>query len=443
MKDWDWIAGCSRVVVLASMLFISAAVAETPSAPGGPTNLLGAQPTRINSENAIHFKRYFPPEVFQLFGSAQLEISAALNVAGAELLDLNAGHTALLTSNNPDAPALRKALNVADALPYGGASVIQMEPNVETRAQKILLNASAVFAKQRVIDAELRLFLVRDNKYQHALAARFVRNYVLTDETTPLSSQYFREALTLQTPQALAGYSWTTYRFIGADEDMLWVYSPATAKVRQLSNSNRGDDFLQLGFSVDDLFTWSGSRQSIVAQAIEELEVLMPVETQANKLITHDGDCVVTDRLDSTGSLGSNWNFQALEFPRGAAWLPARVIFVPRKVWKILITPNDPYAAHGRQILYIDQGSFLPVYKEVFERNGALHKIVFSVFGSSQSEAGARQIEWRSTVAVAPQRSEAAMLDVARSWRCGGARTGARVSDLEPIKAPKETAKAS
>jgi hypothetical protein len=396
---------------------------------------------RISAENAVHFKRYFPPEVFQLFSSAQFEINAAASVAGAELLDLKAGHSALLTAKNPDAPALRKALNVAGGLPYGDASAIQMEANLEAKAQKIFLNVSAVFAQQKVLDAELRLFLVRDNKFQNALAARFVRNYILTDETMPLSTQFFREALTLQTPQALAGYSWTTYRFIGADEDMLWVYSPATAKVRQLSSANRGDDFLQLGFSVDDLFTWSGSQHSIVVQTIEEQDVLVPVETQGSKLVTHDGDCMVTDRLDATGGLSSNWNFQALEFPRGAAWLPARVVFVPRKVWKILVTPNDPFAAQGRQILYIDQKSFQPIYKEVFERSGSLHRIVFSVFGSSQSEAGPRRLEWRSTVAIAPQKSETAMLDVARSWSCSTVRDGARASDLEPIKATKEMAK--
>jgi hypothetical protein len=79
------------------------------------------------------------------------------------------------------------------------------------------------------------------------------------------------------------------------------------------------------------------------------------------------------------------WNVENRRYFEGDAWLPSSSVWVPRRVVPIELVARDPYSEYGRQRLYVDSESFLPLLKVVYDKAGELSKIVISSYGLNLS----------------------------------------------------------
>jgi hypothetical protein len=396
---------------------------------------LSALPQRISSETVDSVRAYVPSELHALFTSGQIEIEAASQVAGIEAWDLNRlSQVVSGASLTLDAAAWRKILLKAEILPFGSASSIAADIDAEQSARKILMNSSAALAQHGYIEQDLRFFSLASGKLEAILDARLARVYPIAIEDVPLNSQFFRERFSFESPEKIQGYSWLTYRFLPPDEDMVWIYSPAIKKVRQVSAENRYDEVLKLGFSVDDLFTWSGAFQAASVQNLGEREIFFPfAPLDWYKGVDAEDGCRSLSAIDQNQGLRTRWNFASLQFPRGAGWLPSSVVYVPRKMWKLEILPSTPYAGYSRIVLYVDQQTQLPIFKFVFDLNGELSRMVQSLFGVDVVD-GRPQFFWQGASIFSPHDARALVLSLVKQRTCRGSSAKPMLDSFEPQK---------
>ena len=188
--------------------------------------------------------------------------------------------------------------------------------------------------------------------------------------------QLFRELLSFKTPQVLADFSFLTFRLAGNVEDALFEYSGAISKTRQLTGSNRGDPLLVFPFSLDDLMGWSGKIENLDAELSETVKAFAPFQgTEPVSISKAEGtECV---GLQDGKSPLVQWNFDKHSVA-GAGWLPVSSTYAERNLFRIEASSRDPYSLSGRQVIYIDRDSMMPVYRIVYDRGGDLWKIVIS-----------------------------------------------------------------
>jgi len=245
--------------------------------------------------------------------------------------------------------------------------------------------------------------------------------------------QLFRERLQITDPEPLHTYTWLTYRFLGTEEDRVWIYSPPLQKVRLATGSNRTDPFLVSTFTLDDLLTWSGKVELGDAHYKERVVGLVPFPSEhLGELKGEEGSCIPTKA--STEAALPVFNFETRKFSTGAGWVPTNTIFVPRELVRLEIYPRDFYSAYGRQILYIDAKSLLPVYKVVFDRGGVPVKLVMTSFGLGASEGDrARAVvpSFTLTISLVGKRSDAFIFD---SFKYCGRLEEKTLSELDPYK---------
>ncbi len=228
-----------------------------------------------------------------------------------------------------------------------------------------------------------------------------------------------QEVLDYFSPSAVFGMASITWRYRGSEDDLVWLYSPVIGKSRQIFGANRSDPILGGVLTMDDLFCFSAKLQSVEAKVVGEKALLVPLPGLTPlKLVMEPvlsaPNAALLDRLTrrqlgsapggDAGSIGKaltvrggfqredgvtssvQWNYDTREFPQGAPWIPTSVMFAPREVWILELSPLDPYYLAGRQILVVDKETMLPVYKVVYDRAGAYQKTVISAWSQAISE---------------------------------------------------------
>ena len=228
-----------------------------------------------------------------------------------------------------------------------------------------------------------------------------------------------QEVLDYFSPSAVFGMASITWRYRGAEDDLVWLYSPVIGKSRQVFGANRSDPILGGVLTIDDLFCFSTKLQSVEAKVVGEKALLVPLPSLTPlKLVMEPvlsaPNAALLDRLTrrqlssvpggDAGSIGKaltvrgafqredgvtssvQWNYDTREFPQGAPWIPTSVLFAPREVWILELSPLDPYYLAGRQILVVDKETMLPVYKVVYDRAGAYQKTVVSAWSRAISD---------------------------------------------------------
>ena len=197
----------------------------------------------------------------------------------------------------------------------------------------------------------------------------------------------------------LSGLSHTTLRKNTAEHDHYWICSPVLKYSRKIPDTLRGDSILASSFSLDDFFTNSLRIKDSKAQIIDEKKLLLPFLSESSlkinspKNIPHNlsrlfpkspskSYSVIGKYKDKYNNrVSTKWNADFKAWPSSSPWIPNQIIFTPRDVWVIELYPNDPYYPTGKQILYVDKESFLPVYKEIFNKSGDLEKTIISAWG--------------------------------------------------------------
>ena len=263
----------------------------------------------------------------------------------------------------------------------------------EDLARRILWNVQSLYAGSASLGAELTV--VENSSDGERSRFLFDWQRVLPppagEQRLP---QLFRERLRLIEPGALSGMAWLTFRFLGSEEDLLWTWSKAIQKTRQLTSANRADDLLTTHLTLDDLLGWGGKMEAIqpvflgsVVQVAPFWPFLVPLEVdEAAGCLRVRPTNEVLQRSDGL------WNLHTRRFENAAPWLPTAAVYVPRDLWMIELQPRDPFSAYGRQVVYVDRLSHLPVVKLVYARDGTFAKIVVSVFGLAATSDHRRKL---------------------------------------------------
>lgn len=397
----------------------------------------------INDENAAQYRNYLIPELYPLLRSGELEINTAQEPQHAWRLDdewmrnsqqpykgIAPGEESL----GPEAARQRGYI-------FGLKGEISREPEPGAFGRKLLWNVVSAFWSQKIIDLDFSLAWFKSNRTTERFAGNMRRIYIPGVEPADKTVQMFRESVKFGAPAAIAGLGFLTFRFFGADEDVLWIYSPAIKKSRQLSGSNRTDAIMRSPVALDDFLTWSGKAELVtpmLERSLNALGLFAGLKMYKAVLTGGETDCFEVQRQFSpalrsaeeealsAGPGGQASLYQQIFLPRGA-------VFVPRELWRVELTSQDPFALYGRQVLYVDSETMLPLFKVVFNRAGNLWKIVMTAFGLAATDDNSRKVPFPVFTAVLDRlNQESALISYTRVSFCSRLGEEIRLSDFDP-----------
>jgi hypothetical protein len=182
------------------------------------------------------------------------------------------------------------------------------------------------------------------------------------------------------------------------EEDAVWIYSPATKKLRQVFSSNRTDGLAGTLLAADDLLGWSGRSDEVEVKGVTLLTGLVPFPALKALRAASDGPCIAASYQPGVLRLrGANgaappdegiFNHESRQYLKGPGWVPTAAVFVPRRLYRLELSSRDPYSAYGEQVLYIDRDLMFPMVKETFDAGGKSLKAVVSLFALAETGQG-------------------------------------------------------
>lgn len=352
--------------------------------PGSLRDKSGAVGVVIDGVKAPFYKAIIIPELFDFVRDGSLMLDAVSRIKYAWRLDDQAQK--LSTSLMPDlidkSGAVKSNFPLLRGFVFGSNALLAEEKDPKILAKKILYNISSNWWSQKSIDISLEYSLFKNDQIVKKFRADFQRVYPSAINQNDKTGQMFREKFILKSPSFLNGFQWLSFRFRSEEEDLLWIHSKVNNKTRQLTGSNRSDNILNYPISLDDLLGWSTKleiQDAVVLNPTQNLITLVPFP--ATDLLDYQQNQACSQVIGRADDADFNWNSQSKRFVGAAAWVHTGSVFVPRKVWQVEIVSRDPYASYGRQILFVDAFSMLPVYKLVYDRSGVLWKTVITSFG--------------------------------------------------------------
>ncbi len=387
----------------------------------------------VNATNSASFKDNLPAELLSLLQEGQLELEAGRSLKTAPTLPdawLKGADGAALAGSTGE---LKTGASFGAGLLFDAAA-LSAETNQKFLAYKLLWNVQALWALQPALSAAFEFSWFKEGKPYRTLRGEFSRLIPNAIADTKKTAQLFRELIRFTAPTFLKDLSWLTFRFLGNDEDVLWVYSPAIRKVRQLVATNRSDSLLRSAVTPEEFLVWSGKPEAVEAVVEAKATMLVPVlRVELPAQLDKEG-CLNVDRLGAVGGkLASRWNYEAGHFPHGAGWVPTTSVFLPRPVWRVAVNSLDPFSSYGKQVLYIDQALSLPVYKFVYNRMGQLWKTVIGVYGISSAKNVAAPLLYPAyTIIVDHLKSEVFVIDTITARSCAVPPPGLSLSDFDP-----------
>jgi hypothetical protein len=388
----------------------------------------------INSSNISSYKAVVPAELQWLFHEGQLEIEAAARlknpVSYGQAWDKA---TAEAKDSALAGATLRQGTKLGEGFIFGDSRAIVAEGDSKNLARKILWNIYSVWAAEKVFGAQFDFHWIKESKPYRTLRGEFSRIYPALLGDPKQSAQLFRELIRLSAPVVLTDLSWLTFRFLGADEDVLWVFSPAVKKLRQVTSTNRSDSILRSAVSPEDFLVWSG-KPEIADALVEKSLVGLAFFPRTDLPAAEAGKCVVIDRAAAVANrMPVRWNFDSNRYSHGGGWIPSTSMLVPRKLWQIELNSQDPFSLYGHQVLYVDQETMLPMYKFVYNRSGQLWKTVIGAFGFAAKKGSEDRRPYPAyTIIIDHVKAEAYLLDFSKISICSEPVPSLSMSDFDP-----------
>src|SRR5215813_3640869 len=163
----------------------------------------------------------------------------------------------------------------------------------------------------------------------------------------------------------------------------LWTFVPALKRVRVLNAANGSDGLFGSDLAHDDpylfsgkvpYFTWKlvGAQDALVPYTLPNPKVLRPVERGYE----------LESPLDL---LAMGWDTPGWT---GKAWWPTNYNLVTRPVWVVEATAKDSQYAYSRQVLWIDRELYIGYYKEAYDRDGQLWRVILNSVSLGQTANG-------------------------------------------------------
>ena len=398
----------------------TAAILLPPGVPPLPDPVSGSfKGLIISPENYSFYKEILLPEFYSSTGSrgVYLDAVAKLNydiqfdqdwIAGtAELADAAKGFRAdsslefsfpmkrgFLFGDGADlAKEWRRILDAQgdfDSDQVGVGRARDAEKNSDF-AKRLLWNWNSVLWSNGILDYHLRILWLKNGAPYRNVRGSFKRIYPKMIDPTFGYPQLFREQFLFYYPQSLNGLSWLDFRFEDFEEDIIWAYSPAIKKIRELTAANRSDSLVTSSMAADDFLGWSENPNFVQARVLSKSQMLAPFSSLDLLPLDNSAGCLKVGSRAQSDSLVM-WNFESPKFKDGADWLPVQGAFVPRELYKLEVSSKDPYYLYGREELYLDAETMLPFYKIVYDRAGRHWKTIIVGWSFGRSRDGLRFI---------------------------------------------------
>ena len=312
--------------------------------------------------------------------------------------------------------------------PFGHADDVNKEKDTTIKGYEILWNMQLGLYPEAEVLYDLELAWVGDKALlRTSKGSYYAKQYKFSQLTVANNSEQGldgeiilrRDVLKLFEPAPVFGFAALSERYLGVREDQFWIYSPVIERSRKISSSNRGDELVGELLSYDDILGWSAKIQTITPKVLAEKEVLVAFPSlkmyrlqlepmsKFQKFSASGGQADIANlnsgsnegieqvltakgqhkKID-TSPVSVLWNYETRKFPGAFAWMPTTTFFIPRKVWIVELDCKDPYYPFGRQLLFVDQETFLPVYKIVYDQKGNMVKFIMAGWGLASSETG-------------------------------------------------------
>lgn len=375
--------GSAAIIFLSLTVF--SAFAENKQTQQNPINLIppitdSNAPFIIDGKNVQTFKEAIVPELLPLVKEGTFPLAIEKELSEKVYFSEGENQQAPITKSG----LIREGVTLGGGFIAGNAEEISKEADKNFAGWKLLWNIQSNFWRNPIISGDFSLISIRGDIVGKELGGSFERVYPTRLPEGGKSAQFFREKLIFKSPSSINTLAWLTFRFLGAEEDMLWIYSPAIRKERQLTGSNRSDPVVSASLSLDDLLGWSGKPELVDPTITGEGTYFAPFSSASPIVLKGEisSPCISLKPDDETseGRFGS-WNFQSTKFPYSPKWIPSSGVYVPRDMWIVELTQRDPYSRYGRQLLYVDKELMIPYFKAVYDRTGKLMKLVISYFG--------------------------------------------------------------
>lgn len=202
----------------------------------------------------------------------------------------------------------------------------------------------------------------------------------------PLS---YQEISTFLSPADSYGNATLTWRWTDPKKwDSVWNYSPSVRRVQRLTAANRSDPLLGTEATRDDSNLYNGKVEMMEWKYIGETTMLMPflrLESQESEDVTVS--LVLEGKQASRypkianafeTSVLRKGTFAIAENPqRYPSWWVLDMLWIPTKAYVVEAIPKDPYYNYGRQIYWFEATTFVPAWKQVYDRSGEYWKTIF------------------------------------------------------------------
>lgn len=405
---------------------------EVPSGVG-PLPDISTGPVIVDKDGVRLYRAVLPEPLFDLVAQGDFVFSAVKTPQFVERFSDAplAGEKSYRVSNSGDiAPVPGKPRGPFFAQEGAGVGEEPQSSGFAERAFKTLWNSTASLWRHGYAKADLSLVIFKESiATGRQVRWRMERIYPAALGSYPGTLQpLFREKISAVLPAVLEGLRWLTIRSVGPTDDYVWVASPITGSVRQMTGSNRADDLFSGAFSPDDLFIWSGKVELVQPQKVTSQVMLVPFV--ARPLGRASGDGVCENRAPQPGPI-LELNHASRRYPQARGWVPTNVMMAPRRVLQIDLSSRDPLSPDVAASLFFDQDSGLPVYKIVWGRNGRVRSFVIGIIGAISAGSSFQPLPL-AQVMVRPQTSERSVMTVDTLTTCNALPSGVSYNDFDP-----------
>lgn len=186
------------------------------------------------------------------------------------------------------------------------------------------------------------------------------------------------------TPYEVVGLVTLEWAYLDPKQwNSLWTFVPALKRVRVLNAANGSDSLFGSELAHDDPYLFSGKVPYFTWKLVGVQDVLVPYTLPNPKLLRPAARGYELENPQDLLALG--WDTQGWT---GKAWWPVNYNFVIRPAWVVEATAKDPQYAYSRQMLWIDRELYVGYYKEAYDKDGQLWRIVLNSVSVGRTAGG-------------------------------------------------------
>jgi hypothetical protein len=163
----------------------------------------------------------------------------------------------------------------------------------------------------------------------------------------------------------------------------LWTFVPALKRVRVLNAANGSDSLFSSNLAHDDPYLFSGKVPYFTWKLVGVQEALVPYTLPNPKALRSTAQGYELETPNDFLVMG--WDTPGWT---GRAWWPANYNLVIRPVWVVEATAQDPQYAYKRQVLWIDRELYIGYYKETYNKEGQLWRVVLNSVSIGRTPEG-------------------------------------------------------